>query len=71
MWFVIILGIIAFLVMEHPVAFWLVFVPLAITFIVVLAKGLIGNTRKAIGSIVILPIILLLMILALLIICIP
>lgn len=30
MWIIVILGIIAFLVMEHPVAFWLIFVPLAL-----------------------------------------
>lgn len=33
MWLIIILGIIAFLLIEHAIVFWLVFVPLAILFI--------------------------------------
>jgi hypothetical protein len=43
MWvIIIILGIIAFLVMEHPVAFWLIFVPLGLLlllFTIVLFKS--------------------------------
>ena len=34
MWFFIILGTILFLLMEHPVFFWLVFVPLSIISII-------------------------------------
>ena len=30
MWVIIVLGIIAFLLMEHPIAFWLIFVPLGL-----------------------------------------
>lgn len=33
MWVIVVLGIIAFLLMEHTVAFWLVFVPLALLFV--------------------------------------
>ena len=44
--FCFILGIIAFLVMVHPVVFWVVFVPLAIIFVVsllaFLKKGTLG-----------------------------
>lgn len=34
MWILVVLGIIAFLAMEHPVALWLVFVPLAVLLII-------------------------------------
>ena len=49
MWIVIVLGIIAFLLMEHPVALWLVFVPLVLVFILTVVnflksrRGYIGN----------------------------
>ena len=69
MWFIIILAIIAFLLMEHPVAFWLVFVPLIILFIIS-AGGFLRGKKGAIGNLVISMIILFLIILALLIVCI-
>ena len=68
MWFIIVLAIVVFLIMEHPVAFWLVFVPLGIIFL--LTAG--GFLRGKSGISAIIPIIVfVLMILALLIVCIP
>ena len=45
MWFVILLGIIAYLVMEHPVAFWSVFVPLGVILILYVANMFSGKRR--------------------------
>ena len=64
----IILGIIAFLLMEHALAFWLVFVPLAILFVIT-AVGLVRKGRGAMGSIMTLLFIFILAIVVLLIIC--
>ena len=68
MWFIIVLGIIAFLAMEHPVALWLVFVPLGIWFVATLVswvKGKDGYISGLLGSMFIFVII----IIALLIVC--
>ena len=45
MWFLVILAIVWVLVTEHIVVFWLVFVPLAIFFVVSMFKFL--STRSA------------------------
>ena len=70
MWLAIILGIIAFLLMEHPIVFWLVFVPLGII-LVLNAVGVLKGKGGAIGRIIASVIIILLLILVLLIVCIP
>ena len=49
--FAIILGIILFLIMEHPVALWLIFIPLALIFIISSVQ-LFTNRRGAMGNIV-------------------
>lgn len=49
MWFIVILGIIAFLIMEHPVIFWCVFIPLAVMFIITMAGWLGGNRGRLSG----------------------
>ena len=69
MWFIIILGIIMFLLFEHPIAFWLVFVPLGIIFILT-AGGFLRGKSGAIGGLVSSIIIFMLIILALLVVCI-
>lgn len=66
--FCIILGIIAFLLMEHALVFWLVFVPLAILFVLV-AMGLARNNSGAIGSIMALMFIVIVAIVALVLVC--
>lgn len=68
MWFIIILAVIIFLLMEHALAFWLVFVPLALIFIVAAVK-LPRNTKSAVGSLVTMTGVFILMILGLLIVC--
>lgn len=68
MWFFLILGAILFLLMEHAVVFWIVFVPLALCFILYLVKffrdGRVGNFGTAL-------LILAAMGIALMIVCIP
>ena len=44
MWFFIILGIIAFLLFEHALVFWIVFVPLMLLFIASIVKFFKGST---------------------------
>ena len=68
MWFALLLGAIAFLLMEHPVVFWLIFVPLGIIFILN-AVGFLKGNKGGIGAIVTSVIILVLLIVALLIVC--
>lgn len=46
MWFIIILGVIAFLLMEHPIVFWGVFVPLALLMVSSLIKWLRSGNSK-------------------------
>ena len=65
-----ILGIIAFLIMVHPVVFWCVFVPLALLFVASLL-GFFKKGTKGLGNYVAAMIILVVMIVALLIVCIP
>lgn len=40
MWFFILAGIILFLIMEHPIIFWVVFVPMAVSFVYYICKFL-------------------------------
>ena len=68
--FIIILGIIAFLLMEHAVIFWLVFVPLAILFVVFMVKWLNG-TGFGVSDLVMAGIVAIIIVVALLIVCIP
>lgn len=70
MWLAIILGIIAFLLMEHPVAFCLIFVPLGII-LVQNAVGFLKGKGGVIGRIIASVIVIILMIIVLLIVCIP
>ena len=49
MWLIVVLGVIAFLVMEHPVVFWLVFIPLIVLFLASIV-GLFKNKRAALSS---------------------
>ena len=65
MWFIIILGIILYLLMDHPVAFWLVFVPLAILLVLSLCNFFKG--KKAVESFVTVWIVVIAMIVALLV----
>ncbi len=69
MWFFFLLGIIAFLLMEHPVVFWCVFVPLAVIFV----GSMLGFFKKGggLGKLVTALIILAAMAVVLLIVCIP
>lgn len=46
MWIVWVLGIIVFLIMEHTVAFWLVFVPLVLLGVVTTIKFFSPNHSK-------------------------
>ena len=68
--FVFILAIIAFLLMEHPVAFWLVFVPLIIVFIFAAGKFL-TSKRGHIGNLLMLMMVFVTMIVALVIVATP
>lgn len=68
MWFFLILGAIVFLMMEHALVFWIVFVPLALMFIVFLVKWLKGEGGdNALASVFAL----IAMVVALMIVCIP
>ena len=70
MWFFLILGVILFLIMEHPIVFWIVFVPLAIFFFAslfkFLSKGVAGLKDFAAAMVI-----LVMMVVALMIVCIP
>lgn len=70
MWIAIILGAIAFLLMNHAVVFWVVFVPLIILLVVYVLKFL-GGRRNALGDLATVLGILAIMVVALLIVCIP
>lgn len=71
MWFFLLLGAIVFLIMEHAVVFWVLFVPLALMFVVSLLKFF-GDGRasgvKHLGTALF---ILGVMLVALMIVCIP
>ena len=64
MWVVIVLGIIAFLVMEHPVAFWLVFVPLIVLFLLSIL-GFFKNKRAGLSDLLTIMVIFVVIIVAL------
>lgn len=70
MWFFLLLGAIAFLIMEHAIVFWLVFVPLALLFVLYVGKwfktGGMGLSNFAMAGVI-----LIMMVVALLIVCIP
>ncbi len=68
--FIIIIGIIAFLLMEHALIFWLVFVPLSILFMLLLISFL-KKGRLGIGELASALIVLVAMIIILMIVCIP
>ena len=68
MWFIVILGIIAFLIMEHPVIFWCVFVPLGVMFIITMV-GWLGNGRGRLSGLLSAMVILGIMIFALVWVC--
>lgn len=68
--FCVILGIIVFLLMEHALVFWLVFVPLAVLFVVSLIKFFTKGV-SGIGDFVTAMLVLVVMGVALMIVCIP
>ena len=43
MWFIVVLAVIVFLLMEHPIAFWLIFVPLGLLFLFTLLSPMTGR----------------------------
>ena len=49
MWFVVILGILIFLIMEHPIAFWCVFVPLLVMLVITIVDWLKNGTARFSG----------------------
>lgn len=70
MWFFLLLGAIVFLIMQHPVVFWVVFVPLALMFV----ASLLNFFRKGVsglGDFATALIILGVMVVALMIVCAP
>ena len=70
MWLVVILAIVVFLVMEHAVAFWCLFVPLMLIIITLIIQFLMGNGRH-ISRLFLMSMAFLLAIVLLLIVCIP
>lgn len=68
--FIIIMGIILFLLMEHALVFWLVFVPLAILFVVYLC-GWFRSGGLPLSSLGMALLILAVMVIVLLMVCIP
>ena len=70
MWFFLLLGVIVFLLMEHALVFWIVFVPLALMFILYLLKFF-RDGRSGIGHFATAMFILVVMVIALWIVCIP
>ena len=70
MWFFFLLGVIVFLIMQHPVVFWIVFVPLALMFV----ASILNFCRKGVsglGDFATAMIILGVMVVALMIVCAP
>ena len=51
MWILIVLGIIAFLVMEHNFVFWVLFVPLGVLFLITIV-GFFKNRRAGVSDLV-------------------
>ena len=70
MWFIIILGVIAFLLMEHPIVFWVVFAPLVLLFVVSLIKWF-GNGSAKMGDFITAFLALAVMVVALVLVCAP
>ena len=70
MWFVVILGIIAFLAFEHPIALFLVFLPLALMFILA-AVNWVRKGSFEFKHITTAVVVFFVMVAALLIVCIP
>ena len=70
MWFFLILGAIVFLIMEHTVVFWVVFVPLGLGFVLYLVKFL-SEGRAGLKHFVTAMTILVAMVAILMIVCIP
>ena len=70
MWFFFLLGVIVFLIMEHEIIFWIMFVPLAIMLVVSIVKGfkVNGMGLKHFGTAML---ILVVMVVVLMIVCIP
>ena len=72
MWFIIILGIIVFLLMEHAMVFWIVFVPLIILFLASIVSLIQGRSLGAwLSNYAMIMICLVAMIIALMVVCIP
>ena len=69
-WFLFLLGAIVFLLMEHAVVFWIVFVPLALLFVVSLLKFF-NNGRAGVKNFAFAMFIVAVMVVALMIVCIP
>jgi hypothetical protein len=67
MWILIILVIIAFLLMEHPIAFWLILVPLGLMFILSL-MGFFKSKRAGLSELTIAMVLLVAFVVALVII---
>ena len=69
MWvLIVVLGIIAFLAMEHPIALWLVFVPLGVLFISFLV-GWLKNSKARLSGLIVSMLVLVTMVIALLFVC--
>ena len=68
MWFIIVLGIICFLLMEHALVFWLLFIPLALLCIVFAVKWFKGGRGTDIAASLIA---IVAIVIVLLIVCIP
>ena len=68
--FCFILGAILFLIMFHPIAFWLVFVPLILLFIACLL-GFFKKGKSGLGNYAAAMVIFVIMIFALVIVCVP
>ena len=67
MWFIIGLGIIMYLLMEHPVAFWAILVPLGVVFILSL-MGFFKSSRAGLSDYIITMVFLVIFVIALVII---
>ena len=61
---IVVLGVLAFLLMEHPIAFWLVFVPLALLFVFFMVLFLAGSGSR-IGNLLFSSVIFIVMVFAL------
>ena len=64
MWFIIVLSVIVFLVMEHPIALWFIFVPLALLLLLSIV-GFFKNQRAGLSDLFLIMVILFIIIVAL------